>query len=264
SLASGFLFGAVPVRQTLRTDPYEVVKAGPTAAIARGFAVRDLLLILQIAVCAVLVTSSLVAVRGLVRSMHSRFGFDPNNAMLIETDLTMAGYKDDAAAAMQKRMVDAFAAIQGAQAVGSIDQPPLWAGWNIMSVFTDTTTDLRPANAAAQAITYRISPRYFEAAGTAMLAGRAGTLHDGKNAPPVAVVNQEFARRIFGSAIAALGRSYKVREGAPIQIVGVVEDGKYTGFAESPKLAMFFPMLQSPSNSTWIVMRSNRSSQELA
>jgi predicted permease len=264
SLASGFLFGAVPVRQTLRTNPYEVVKAGPSAAVGHRFGVRDLLLVVQIAVCAVLVTSSIVAVRGFVRSLHSRFGFDPNNAMLIETDLTMAGYKDDAAAALQKRMLDAFVAIPGAQSVGSIDQPPLWAGWNTMMVFTDTTTDLKPSNAVAQAITYRISPQYFEAAGTAMLAGRAVTPHDDKNAPRVAVINQEFARRIFGSVTAALGRYYKLREGARIQIVGVVEDGKYTSFAESPKAAMFLPVLQSRSNSMWVVVRSSRSPQELA
>ena len=45
----------------------------------------------------------------------------------------------------------------------------------------------------------RISPGYFDAAGTALLSGRALTWHDDKNAPRVAVVNREFARKIFGS-----------------------------------------------------------------
>src|SRR5580658_3954321 len=80
ALASGFLFGAVPVRQILRTNPYEVVKAGSTGIVAgnssRRITARDVLLVVQIAICAVLVTSSLVAVRGLVRSMHSNFGFE--------------------------------------------------------------------------------------------------------------------------------------------------------------------------------------------
>jgi hypothetical protein len=81
AFASGFLFGAVPVRQILRTNPYEVVKAGSTGIIAgsagRRITLRDLLLVVQIAICAVLVTSSLVAVRGLARSLHSNFGFEP-------------------------------------------------------------------------------------------------------------------------------------------------------------------------------------------
>ena len=77
SLASGFLFGVVPVRQVLHTDPYQVIKSGSTGTVVRRITVRDLLLVAQVAICAVLVTSSLVAVRGLVRSLHSNFGFEP-------------------------------------------------------------------------------------------------------------------------------------------------------------------------------------------
>ena len=98
ALVSGFLFGAVPVRQVLRTDPYQIVKSGSTGTAGRRITVRDLLLVVQIAICAVLVTSSMVAVRGLVRSLHSNFGFEPQNAMLVETDLNMAGYSGDSSA----------------------------------------------------------------------------------------------------------------------------------------------------------------------
>src|SRR5262249_57477388 len=94
TIASGFLFGAVPVRQTLRTDPYEVVKAGTTGYVVRRIAVRDVLLVVQIAICAVLVTASLVAVRGLLRSQNISFGFEIDRAMLVDTDLSMAGYKE--------------------------------------------------------------------------------------------------------------------------------------------------------------------------
>ena len=77
ALASGFLFGAVPVRQILRTNPYEIVKAGSGGkAGGASHYVETCLLVVQIAICAVLVTSSLVAVRGLVRSLHGNFGFD--------------------------------------------------------------------------------------------------------------------------------------------------------------------------------------------
>src|SRR5439155_25265397 len=112
------------------------------------------------------------------------------------TDLTMSGYHGDAVPAMQKRMIDAVAAMPGVEAAGSIDQPPLWAGWSTAGVYKDEATDLRPVNAAAQAVFYKISPGYFRAAGTALLAGRMLTSHDDKNVPPVAVVNQDFARRM--------------------------------------------------------------------
>jgi len=264
TLASGFLFGAVPVRQTLRTNPYEIIKAGSTGTLVRRVAIRDVLLVVQIAICAVLITSSFVAVRGLIRSMHSHFGFEPRDALLVDSDLSTGGYNEKSAAVMQKRMIDAIEKIPGAQAVGVIDQPPLWAGWSTAGIYTDQTTDLRPANAVAQPVVYRISPGYFPAAGTALLSGRMFTWHDDADVPRVAVVNQEFARRVFGSITNAIGGHYKLRDGARIEVVGVVEDGKYTSFAESPHLAMFFPILQSPTNSTWLVVRSNRDPQELA
>ncbi len=117
------LFGVVPVRQVLRANPYEVVKAGSTGVAGRRFTVRDLLLVVQIAICAVLVTSSLVAVRGLVRSLHSNFGFQPQGAMLVDTDLDMAGYSGDRVPIMQRRAIDAVAAIPGVTAVGLVDRP---------------------------------------------------------------------------------------------------------------------------------------------
>jgi predicted permease len=265
ALASGFLFGAVPVRQVLRTNPYEVVKSGSTARAGRRLTVRDVLLVIQIAICAVLVTSSFVALRGLARSVHTNFGFEPRNAMLVDTNLGMAGYSRDQVPAMQKRMIEATEAIPGVTRVGLVDVPPLHMGWDVSPVFTDKTTDLRPWNAVAQAVTYKISPQYFQAAGTAMLEGRTFSLHDDKDAPSVAVVNQEFARKIFGSVTSALGRYYKMTDGTRVQVVGIAEDGKYTAnIAEDPQPAMFLPLLQSPATDTWLVLRSSRDRQQLA
>ena len=122
SLVSGFLFGAVPVRQVLRTDPYQVIKLGSSAGGGRRITGRDVLLATQIAICAVLVTSSLVAVRGLVRSLHSNFGFEPRNVILADTDLTMAGYSSDKQPAMQRRMIDALKAIPGVRSGGITSQ----------------------------------------------------------------------------------------------------------------------------------------------
>ena len=112
---------------------------------------------------------------------------------------------------------------------------------------------------------YNISPEYFAAAGTALLAGRTFTWHDDKNAPRVAVVNQEFARKIFGSVTNAIGRYYKMRDGTRIQVVGIVEDGKYLSLTEDPQPAMFLPILQSPSTSAsaWWCAR-DRDPQQLA
>jgi len=265
ALVSGILFAIVPVRQVLRTDPYQVVKSGPAGAVGRRISVRDLLLAVQIAICAVLVTSSMVAVRGMERSLRSDFGFQPKNAMLMGTVLDMVGYHGDAVPAMQRQMIDAMKRIPGVEHVGLVDWEPLGNGsWHGSTVFTDDVTDLRPANAAAEPVVYSISPEYFQAAGTALLAGRDFSWHDDGNAPRVAVVSKEFARRIFGSVTNAIGRHYKISDGTRIEAVGVVEDGKYKNLAEDLQTAMFFPLLQSPSSTTSLVVRSNRDPAQLA
>jgi hypothetical protein len=219
ALVSGLLFGLVPVRQVLRSDPYQIVKGGCSGAVGRRITVRDLLLVIQIAVCAVLLTSSLVAVRGLVRSMHSHFGFDPRNVTIVNSDLSMAGYRGERVAEMQKRMLEAMRTIHGVESVGLMDWLPLISGaYSAVDVFRDQATDLSPANAAASPFAFRMSPEYFQAAGTALLAGRTFTWHDDKRAQRVAVVNREFAVKVFGSAANALGHAYKLRDGTRIEV----------------------------------------------
>jgi predicted permease len=265
ALVSGVLFGIVPVRQILRANPYEIVKAGSAGAFGRRITVRDVLLVVQIAICVVLVTSSMVAVRGLMRSMHSNFGFEPRNAMLVDTDLKAAGYTGERVPAMQRRMIDAVQAIPGVDSVGSVQYPPLEipGSWQSL-VYTDTTEDLSPSNAAADPSMYNISPDYFRASGTSLLAGRAFSWHDDTNAPRVAVVNREFASKILGSVPDAVGRYFKLRDGTRVRVVGLVEDGKYVNLTEDRQPAMFFPLLQSPASWTWLVVRSSRDPQQLA
>jgi len=265
ALVSGLLFGMVPVRQVLKSDPWQIIRsAGSGVAGMRRFTMRDLLLVVQVAICAVLVTSSLVAVRGLARSLHSNFGFNPQNVMLVGTDLHMAGYTDDRAPQMQRRMLDAVSAIPGVSVAAYTDRVQLNLGGGDADVFKDSTTDYRPTNAIADAVNYDVSPGYFEAAGTTLLAGRAITWHDDKKAPDVAVVNREFARRVFGSVDKAIGGHFKFSGGNRAEVVGVVEDGKYKTLTENPMPAMFFPILQQTSAFTWLVVRSNRDPQEIA
>jgi predicted permease len=266
AIASGFLFGAAPIRLVLCADPYGIVKSGSRSTPERRVTVRDVLLGVQIAICAVLVTSSIVAVRGMLRSLDSHLGIDPRNAMLVRIDPALAGYKGDGVPEMQQRMIDAVKAIPGVTSVGLVGEyPPLHVGWNNTDVFTERTTDLRPANAAADAIVYEVSTGYFRAAGTSLLSGRPFTMHDDQNSPRVAIVNREFVRKMFGSAAGPIGRYFKMKDGTRLQVVGVVEDGKYTAnLAEDRKAAMFLPILQSPSNDAWIVVRSSRDPQQMA
>ncbi len=265
AVLSGLLFGIVPVRQILRADPWQTIRAGSGGtAVMRRLTLRDILLVLQIAICAVLVTSSLVAVRGLVRSLHSDYGFSPQNTMVAESDLQMAGYTQDQSAQMQRRMLDAVASIPGVSAAGYISQVPLGLGGSDSDVFADATTDYRPTNEIADAMDYNISPGYLAAAGTRLIAGRDLTFDDKDQAPTVALVNRKFAVKVFGSVNKAVGGHFKFWGGKRAQVVGVVEDGKYRTLTEDQQPAMFFSFEQHQESDTWLVVRSDRNPEEMA
>jgi predicted permease len=245
-----------------------VIKAGSTGIIAghtgRRITLRDALLAVQIALCAVLVTSSFVALRGLEHSVHSSFGFDPRHVMLADTDLSMAGYSGDAVPDLQKRMIGALQSIPGIQSAGYISQVPLGGGEDTEDVFTSQTTDLSPSKAAANVAVFSISPEYFRAAGTALITGSDFSWQNTASTPPVAIVNATFARRIFGSVDRAVGSYYKREDGTRVQVAGVVEDGKYHDLTEAPHAAMFLPFQQRPTHLTDLIVRSDRDPQQLA
>jgi predicted permease len=265
ALGSGLLFGMVPVRQVMRADPWQVIRTGAASVPGlRRFTLRDVLLAVQIAICAVLVTSSLVALRGLTRSLHSSFGFQPQNVMLVQTDLHMSGYADERMVQMQRQMVDTAAAIPGVTAAGYTDNIPLGMGGGDSYIYSDSTTDFRPTNYAADAMNYDISPGYLVAAGTRLLAGRDLTLHDDSKAPKVAVVNRQFAVKLFGSVDKAIGGHFKYWGGERAEVVGVVEDGKYRTLTEDQRPAMFFSFQQHPSSGTWLLVRSSRAPEEIS
>ncbi len=264
AVASGLLFGAVPIRQVMHTDPYEVVKSGTIGKVSRRLTVRDLLLVCQIAICAVLVTSSFVAVRGLLRSLHSNFGFEPQHALLVNVHLRMAGYSLDRMPDVQRRMLDATSAIPGVESAAMIDKPPLAMDTVQSSVFADDATDFRPSSALASPFMYGTTPGYFQAAGTKIVAGREFSWHDDAGSPKVAIVNQEFARRLFGTGTNAVDKYFKRRDGSRYQIVGMVEDGKYLNLTEDQRPAMFFPAAQQPSPETWFVVRSSGDPLQIA
>ena len=256
AVASGVFFGLIPVRQIWRENSYLVIKNGPAAVAGkRRWTLRDALLVVQIVLCSVLLTASLVAVRGLVRSLHTSYGFEPKGAMLASFDLQMSGHAGAGPVQLQHRAADAAAAIPGVTAVGFANKIPLSLSTSDTDVYRDGTTDFRDSNAAADASNYAVSPGYLAAARTRLLAGRDFTWHDDEHAPLVAIVNGTFARKVFGTTNPV--GLYFTRGGPRIQVIGLAEDGKYNTMTEDPTPAMFLPMAQDPSSETVLVVRSH-------
>jgi predicted permease len=265
SLASGILPGLLPARQVWRTDMMQAMRSGAAAPGLMGrFSLRDLLLAVQIALCALLVTASLVSLRGMERSLHAPMGFSPQGAMLAEADMQMAGYSDKDALPLQRRLIEEAARVAGVTAVGTIDQAPLTGGGSSTPVYRDGTTDFRNSNSVAESKYFSISPGYLQAADTHLLSGHDFTWADSPTTPKVAIVNQFFAHTLFGDT-AAVGQHFFIGGGSVrYQVVGVIEDGKYDSLTEDPQPALFFPVAQSNEANTTLVVRSQLPPADLA
>src|SRR6185369_13030747 len=130
-------------------------------------------------------------------------------------------------------------------------------------VYIEGQSGARPANVPV-AMFNRVTPGYFQAMSTQILEGRDFTEQDDEKAPRVAIVNETFARRFFPGQD-SLGKQFSLgrSEGARIQIVGVVQDGKYAGLNEDPKPFVARPIWQSDVGSTSLIVRTSGDPQML-
>ena len=264
SFAAGILPGLLPARQVWRTDATDALKSGTTSSrIARRLTLRDLLLGVQIALCALLLTASLVSLRGMERSLHAPIGFVPQGRMVADSDMHMAGYTDDSAFPVQRRIIDEASQLPGVTAAGTVDTLPLSGGGSNWSVYREGTADLRPSNSVMAPHGFNISPGYLKAAGTTILAGRDFTWDDGPKTPHVAIVNETFAQKMFGNE-PAIGRHFLSGDKTRYLIVGIVENGKYETLTEDHGAAMFFPLEQNHEANTLLIVRSELPPAEIA
>jgi predicted permease len=259
TLVSGLLFGLLPARQAMRSSPLQSLKSAPTDQLHVGrFAMRDILLGVQIAICTLLVTSSFIAVRGMVRALHVPLGFKPRGAMLVGMELGESG---DLMREKQKSIIDAALSIPGVDAVGAVNRTPFTGGLHGIPIFRPGNTDFKLNNAALAPYVFQMTPGYLEAANTKLLSGRDVSWQDAANTPYVAVVNQTFAQKMWGDT-PAIGQHF-ILSAHVTEVVGVVEDGKYHDLEESPQPVVYQPFAQSDGGEAIFVVRSDRAANEM-
>jgi hypothetical protein len=167
----------------------------------------------------------------------------------------------DRALEAQKEMIEVVRGIPGIAAVGAVRETPMTWPRRVVPVYSPGTTELTPENQVLATHVYPMSPQYLRAAGTRLLEGRDVSWRDTKEAPPVAIVNETFARTMWGDT-EAIGQRFVLWE-RPTEVVGVVEDGKYYSLMESPAAAAFVPLAQA-SGSAVLVVRSSLPPKEIA
>ena len=256
SLLAGALFGIMPLRQIFNADPNDAIKGGGNqSGTGRLWALRDVLLAAQIALCCVTITAAFVSLRGLRRTLTLDLGFNPRNAVLTTFDLSQAGYSGVDADHIQRQLLERVSQLPGVEAAGYSNTTNLNGDNTTPEVFSQQTTDFRPSNAAFSTFEYDVSPGYLAACVTPLLSGRDVSFSDTSTTPAVAVVNQEFARRLFHTEN-AVGRYFKNTSGVSIQIVGIAADGKQFLPSETPRAAAYFPVSQRPTNKTSLIVRT--------
>jgi predicted permease len=261
TLVSGLLFGMIPARTVWQSNPTQAMKSGSVDVTPlRRFSLRDLLLGAQIVICTLLVTSSLVAVRGMVRMLHTPLGFQPQDAMVAEMD--WGEVEGNIPLEKKKAMIDALRSIAGVTAAGTTSKVPFTGGLRGVPVYPPGTTDFSLNNSVLAPYQFTISPGYFEAARTRLISGRDVSWRDTAQTPYVAIVNETFAQKMWGDT-PAVGQRFIIL-GHLREVVGVAENGKYHEMQEAPELVVYLPLSQSDQWHTTFVVRSYRAPNELA
>jgi predicted permease len=261
TLVSGLLFGMIPARNVRQSSPLQAMKSGPVAAESqRRLSLRDLLLGTQIVICTLLVVASLVAVQGMVRLLHAPLGFQPQGALAAEMDLSEV--EGDVPLEKKRAMIDALRGLPGVTASGTVSTLPFTGGIRGLPVFPPGTTELTLNHSVVSPYAFVISPGYLETARTRLLRGRDVSWHDNPNAPFVAIVNETFARKMWGDT-PAIGQRFIFLDHLR-EVVGVTEDGKYHAIQDPPVPAVYLPLSQNEKARTVFVVRMDRAQNEIA
>ena len=255
AIIAGAFFGSAPAWRVSRIDPNVALRGASRAWGGARLALRDLLVVVQVALCFVLVSASLLALQGLQQALEMNLGFRPQQVATAAFELNLAGYAPERGRVFQQQALQAIQQLPGVVSAAYSNSVPLSIDQSHTSVFPADKTDLQPSDRIGVAF-YQVSPGFFATMGTKLLAGREFTWHDDTQSPQVAIVNLAFARRILRSPD-AVGKHFRGGVLGPFsEVIGVVEDGKYESLTESPEPVVFWSILQSYNSTTTVEVKS--------
>jgi predicted permease len=245
SVITGVLFGLVPALQATKPDLIPALKDAASQSGVRRSLLRNSLVVTQIAVSLLLLIAAGLTLRALQRLRAMNPGFNPENALMMNFDLSLQGYEKDAGMQFRKQLLNRVESLPGVRSASITDFIPLSLNWNGTSILIEGRPQERGANAPS-ASTADVGLKYFETVGTPLVAGRDLNEQDQEGKTRSVVVNENFARRFFPGANPienALGKQFRTSpEKQPWQIAGVAKDGKYWSIGEDPQPFVWFPI----------------------
>jgi macrolide transport system ATP-binding/permease protein len=244
SLLTGVLFGLAPALMAARTQPAEALRSNARTTAQGASWLQRGLVVLQAALSLVLLVAAGLFAQSLNKAENVDMKLDATNRYIAHINPQAAGYKNTEVEPLYQTIVDRFHAIPGVLRVGLATYTPMEENNWSSGVKVQGEPDLNKGASWVKG-----TAEYFDSVGTHVVAGRGFTTQDTLDAPPVAVVNQEFAKQFFGKRnpighrFGFSGPGQAGFDGAH-EIVGVVEDTTYTSVYWKNHAMYFLPLTQ--------------------
>jgi predicted permease len=248
SLLTGVLFGLAPALLAARTQPADSLRSNTRTTAHGASFLQRALVVLQAALSLVLLVAAGLFAQSLSKAQNVDMRLNTTNRYIAHINPQAAGYKNTEVEPLYQTIVDRFHAIPGVLNVGLSTYTPMEQNNWSSGVKVQGDPDLNKGASWVKG-----TAEYFDSVGTHVVMGRGFTLQDTLNAPPVAVVNQEFAKQFFGKRnpighrFGFSGPGQVGLDGAH-EIVGVVEDTTYTSVYWKDHAMYFLPLTQRAGN----------------
>ena len=250
SVATGVLCGLAPALRHSASDPIDALKEGglPVGGFrpTRANRLRGVLVVAEVAMATVLLVAGALLVHSFLKLSHVDPGYDPTNVVTFQAALP-EGYSFPRLKTFADEVVARLESHPGVQAASYARQVPMVTDRQTVRfrrtpAYPEQTTPLPLPGEDARLV----SQRYLEVMGIRAIAGRTFGEMDRAGQPRVLVINEELARRDFGSEDPVGKIAYVGRDGDPWQIVGVVNDVRQFGLDERPEPQVFIDYRQWP------------------
>ena len=263
TLFAGIFFGLAPALRVARTDLYDSFKTGGRVVNAGGghrLPLGRTLLVAQIALSLVLVTSAGLFVRTFRNFLAIDPGFDAEHVVVARIDVLAAGYTVEQLPALYDRLTAAARSLPG---VRSVDFSWLALGGGARSIGGFTVPGRTFAAGQNTGQTNYVTPEFFRTVGMTLLRGREFTDADSKDARQVAIVSERTAMDFFGT-LDVVGRRLGYETTEDFEIVGVVRDARVNSIKEEPQRLVFYPLAQGMRHITNVTVRASASPNVVA
>ena len=264
SLLTGIIFGLVPAFQSTRCDVTDSLKEGGRGSSSgpQGHRARGALVIAEVALAFVLVIGAGLMIKSFWRLLESNPGFNPDDLLTLQlklpNDAKGSKYREpwQQAAAFQK-FLGSVERLPGIRAAGLTEIVPLSQEDMDMGFFLIQEAPPPSPGERLAADVRNISPSYFGTMGIPLEKGRVFTDQDNQYGPPVVIIDETLARRYFPDQD-SVGKRLQMWDAThvPREIVGVVGGVRDTGYDQQPRPTIYFPYLQSPSQTMGLVLRT--------